>query len=144
MDLAAHVAQWSKDPSTKVGAIIINDDKQVIGMGYNGFPRGVMDSESRYVNKVAKYLFVSHAERNALDNTFAPTKGATLYTTLCPCNECTKGIIQKGIRRVVTTRPDFSKTYLNYNVTIAMFLESGVKLDYVEDDGNVNTARSDK
>lgn len=134
MDLAAHIAAWSKDPSTKVGAVIVNDDKQVIGIGYNGFPRKVFDGESRYITKDAKYLFVSHAERNALDNTFTSTKGATLYTTLCPCNECTKGIIQRGIKRVVTTKPDFSKTYLNYNATITMMIESGTQLDYIDGD----------
>lgn len=134
MDLAAHIAAWSKDPSTKVGAVIVNDDKQVIGIGYNGFPRRVYDGESRYITKASKYLFVSHAERNALDNTFTSTKGATLYTTLCPCNECTKGIIQRGIKRVVTTKPDFSKTYLNYNVTITMMIESGTQLDYIDGD----------
>lgn len=135
MDLAAHVASWSKDPSTQVGAVIVNDDKQILGVGYNGFPRRVFDGDSRYNNKQSKYWFVSHAERNALDNTFTSTKGATLYSTLCPCNECTKGIIQKGIKRVVTTKPDFSKAYLNYNVTITMFVESGVQLDYIE---NIN------
>ena len=136
MELAATVAKWSKDPSTQVGAIIVNEDKQVIGLGYNGFPRRVFDGESRYTTKAVKYLFVSHAERNALDNTFISTKGATLYSTLYPCNECTKGIIQKGIKRVVTKRPDSSKTHLNYNVTTTMFVESGIEVTYLEDEND--------
>lgn len=140
MDLAAHVATWSKDPSTQVGAVVVNDDKQVIGLGYNGFPRRVFDGDSRYATKEVKYLFVSHAERNALDNTFVATKGATLYSTLYPCNECAKGIIQKGIRRVVTRKPDRSKTYLNYNVTTTMFIESNVEVEYLEDE-NDNSGR---
>jgi dCMP deaminase len=133
LDLAEHVSSWSKDPSTKVGAVIVNQDKQVLSLGYNGFPRGVEDLEERYKDRPTKYLFVAHAERNALDNAFTDTRGATLYTTLCPCNECSKSIIQKGIKRVVTNQmlDKDQSVRLNFEVSLAMFKEAGVDLKFL-------------
>ena len=130
--LAEHVALWSQDPSTVVGACIVNDDKQVLSLGYNGFPRGVDDHIDRYLSRDIKYKFVSHAERNALDNAFVDVRGSTLYSTLFPCNECAKGIIQKGIKRVVTTMPDLERVHNNVDVSLTMFAEAGVELLYVE------------
>lgn len=129
LDLAKHVASWSKDPSTKVGAVIVNDSNQVLSLGYNGFPRGVEDRMSRYEDRETKLLFVAHAERNALDNAFVDVRGATLYTTLCPCNECAKSIVQKGIRRVVSYSPPYD-IVLKFNVgtTRILFREAGVEL----------------
>jgi dCMP deaminase len=133
LDLAEHVSSWSKDPSTKVGAVIVNQDKQVLSLGYNGFPRGVEDLEERYKDRPTKYLYVAHAERNALDNAFTDTRGATLYTTLCPCNECSKSIIQKGIKRVVTNQmlDKDQSVRMNFEVSLAMFKESGVDLKFL-------------
>lgn len=129
LDLASHVAGWSKDPSTKVGAVIVNDKRQVLGMGYNGFPRGVNDFAPRYENREAKLMFVAHAERNALDNTFADSEGATLYSTLFPCTDCAKGIIQRGIKRVVTTEPSETQWQrFNCEFSKIMFEEAGVEL----------------
>lgn len=129
MDLASHVAAWSKDPSTQVGAVIVNDKRQVLGMGYNGFPRGVDDTHERYHNRDIKLLFVAHAERNALDNTFADSEGSTLYSTLFPCTDCAKGIIQRGIKRVVTSQPsDTQADRFNMSTSKIMFKEAGVEL----------------
>ena len=129
LDLAHHVSQWSKDPSTKVGAVIANEQHQVLSLGYNGFPRGVEDRESRYNDRTTKLLFVAHAERNALDNAYVDVRGATLYTSLCPCNECAKSIIQKGIKRVVSHPPPAEKTALfKMDVTVQMFKEADVEL----------------
>ena len=125
LKLSEHVAQWSKDPRTKVGACIVSDDKQLIGLGYNGFPRGVLDIESRYEDRTTKLLLVAHAERNALDNCFVSPKGATLYVTVPPCNECAKSIIQRGIRRVVTVVIN-NRPQDNPDVTKLMFAEAGV------------------
>lgn len=132
MDLADHVAKWSKDPSTKVGAIIVNQDKQILSIGYNGFPRGVEDRQWRYDDREMKYLFVAHAERNAIDNAFTDIRGSTLYTSLCPCNECAKSIIQKGIARVVTKPPPIDKAEVfKMWVTNEMFDEANVKITLV-------------
>jgi dCMP deaminase len=100
LSLAEHVAQWSKDPSTKVGAVIVDDKRRVVGVGYNGFARGVKDTDERLQNRDVKYKLVVHAESNALDNA-AYTEGCTLYCTFFPCPQCAARIIQKGIRRVV-------------------------------------------
>jgi len=128
LDLAGHVAGWSKDPSTKVGAVIVNDDKQVLGLGYNGFPRGVHDCTERYNDRNLKLQFVAHAERNALDNA-ADVRGATLYSTLFPCTDCAKGIIQRGIRCVVTTQPnEVQSKRFNFETSKIMFDEAGVEL----------------
>lgn len=132
-ELAQHVADWSKDPSTQVGACVVNEDKQVVSLGFNGFPRGVEDTISRLMNRETKYKFVSHAERNALDNAYVDIKGSTLYSTLFPCNECAKGIIQKGIKTVVTTHPDLDRTHNNLDASLQMFSEAGVKIIFIED-----------
>jgi len=129
--LAHHVASWSKDPTTQVGACIVNEDKQVISLGFNGLPRGVEDLVSRYDDRETKYKFVSHAERNALDNAFVDTKGSTLYATLFPCNECAKGIIQKGIKTVVTVESDPRRQHNNVDVSLQMFKEAGVEVIFI-------------
>lgn len=108
LKLAEHIAQWSKDPVTKVGAVIVDDRKRVVSIGYNGFPTGVGDSEQRYNVRDVKRLFVAHAEQNALDNRPQSVRGMTLYCQYYPCNECSKSIISSGIRRVVTTEPVLS------------------------------------
>ncbi|CAB4143763.1 ComEB Deoxycytidylate deaminase [uncultured Caudovirales phage] len=128
LELAEHVAQWSKDPRTKVGAVIVDEKKRVVSVGYNGFPRGVHDDPDRYEDRTTKHLFVAHAERNALDNAPLMVDGCTIYVPLLPCNECAKSIIQKGIIRVVTYAPDRDGTMFNWDITRKMFYEAGVKL----------------
>ncbi len=103
LELADLVAQWSKDPSTKVG-VVIADGKHVLGLGYNGFPNGVNDSPERYADRPTKYAMIVHSEANALIAASVHgqrLKAATLYTTKPPCTECTKLLIQYGIARVV-------------------------------------------
>jgi dCMP deaminase len=131
LDLCEHVATWSKDPSTKLGSVIVDDKKRILSVGYNGFPRGVTDHEERYNDRPTKYLFVAHAERNALDNAPMMVDNCTMYVTLLPCNECAKSIIQKGITTVVTYQPEREDTF-NWNTTLAMFDEAGVNVVYVE------------
>ena len=131
LDLCDHVATWSKDPSTKLGSVIVDSKKRVISVGYNGFPRGVDDRHDRYDDRPTKYLFVAHAERNALDNAPMMVDNCTMYVTLLPCNECAKSIIQKGITTVVTYRPEREDVF-NWNITLAMFNEAGVNVIYVE------------
>jgi dCMP deaminase len=131
LDLCDHVATWSKDPSTKLGSVIVDDKKRVVSVGYNGFPRGVEDLEERYNDRPTKYLFVAHAERNALDNASMMVHGCTLYVTLEPCVECAKSIIQRGIKKVVTY-PTTRQDVFNWNIARQMFEESGVELIYVE------------
>lgn len=126
--LAEHVSQWSKDPRTKVGAVIVDESNRVVSLGYNGFPRGVADLENRYDDRPTKHLFVAHAERNALDNAPLSVAGCCLYSPLLPCNECAKSIIQKGISRVVSYAPERDGDGFNWDATRIMFEEAGVEL----------------
>lgn len=128
MAMAEHVATWSKDPSTQVGCVIVDKQNRVVSVGFNGFPRGIKDLAERYNDKETKYLFVAHAERNALDNASLSVEGCTLYSPLLPCNECAKSIIQKGITKVVSYEPTEDRPYLNWDITKKMFLEAGVQL----------------
>ena len=135
LGLAQHVASWSKDPRTKVGAVLVNETKQVLSVGYNGFPRGVFDMPNRYEDRPTKLMYVAHAERNALDNCFTDTRGSTLYVTLPPCNECVKSIIQKGVKRIVSLTSD-ARPQDNSDVATQMLLEAGIQLDFIRYDPN--------
>ena len=108
--LAKEISTWSKDPSTQVGAVVIGEHGQLLSQGYNGFPRGIKDSDERLNNRERKYELVVHAEMNAIYNASlngVSLKGSTLYVYGLPiCNECAKGIIQVGIQKVVAMRPE--------------------------------------
>ena len=97
----------SKDPSTKVGAVIVTEDTRQVSIGYNGFPRGLDESPERW-EKPLKYEFVIHAELNAIMNCPFDTKGCTLYCTHQPCHRCLEHLVNAGIRRVV-----YCKEYTN-------------------------------
>lgn len=106
MGIAMLSALRSKDPNTKVGSCIVDKENKVVSIGYNGMPRGVDENEVSWENGEglnSKYLYVCHAEFNAILNTRngAALQGCTLYVTLFPCNECAKAIIQTGIKEVV-------------------------------------------
>ena len=128
LDLADHVATWSKDPRTQVGCVIVDKHNRIVSLGFNGFPRGVKDLAERYNDRPTKHLFVAHAERNALDNAPLSVEGCTLYNPLLPCSECAKSIIQKGITKVVSYEPDEDVEHFHWHITKMMFQEAGVQL----------------
>jgi dCMP deaminase len=137
LGLARHVAQWSKDPSTKCGTVIVDANRIVVGIGYNGFPRGVNDSPARYADRDTKYKFVVHAEANALMNSNGSVRGCTAYVwPVPPCAECTKLLIQSGISRVVSLAPH-SKFYERWEDSITaaseMLAEAGVDDVWIEE-----------
>lgn len=106
MGIALLSAERSKDPNTAVGACIVSQDNKILSLGYNGMPTGCSDDEfpwSRAGNPFdTKYLYVCHAELNAILNYGGTNmRGAKIYTTLFPCNECTKALIQAGISEVI-------------------------------------------
>ncbi len=105
MGIAMLSAKRSKDPSTQVGACIVDSDRKILSVGYNGMPRCCNDDEypwGRQEGLDSKYLYVCHAELNAILNShYGTVRGATVYVTLFPCNECAKAIIQSGIKRIV-------------------------------------------
>ena len=130
-------AKRSKDPRTQVGALIVSKDNKILGLGYNGFPRGISDDEYSWDNTGdyidTKYPYVVHAEVNAVLNSTANLEGATLYVTLFPCNECAKIIIQSGIKEVVYLS-DEKNTDLQTIASKRMFNSAGVKLRQFEGD----------
>lgn len=105
LDLATHVSHWSKDPSTKVGAVIVRPDRTVASLGYNGLPRLVVDDEARLADRPTRLLMTVHAEMNAILSAHERLRGCTLYVSpFFPCANCAAAIIQAGIVRVVTWR----------------------------------------
>lgn len=104
MDLAKHVSTWSKDPSTKVGAVIVGVDRRQIVHGYNGFPPGIED-DGRLHDRQTKYGLIVHAERNAVYNATFPVEGGTMYCTMHPCLDCVKTIVSKKIVRILVPQP---------------------------------------
>lgn len=134
IELAKTVAEWSHDPSTKVGAILVDSDRNIRCVGYNGFPRGIEDSPERLYNRDLKYQLTVHAEQNLL-NTCArigiPTSGCTLVCTHLPCVSCSGSIIQAGIKKVIVKAP--SKDFLSrwkdsIELAQTMFEESDVEV----------------
>lgn len=132
LNLAGVVSSWSKDTSTKVGAVIADTDHRIIGTGYNGFPRGCDDSPELYEDRDRKYRRIVHAERNALLFACRPVAGCTLYTTpFPPCAQCAALFIQAGIKRVVAPVPSLellARWGADLNEAEAMFAEAGVEL----------------
>lgn len=114
MRIAHIMADRSKDPSTQAGAVIANDDNVVVGLGYNGWPRGIKNDDLPWAREggftETKYAYVCHAEENAVYNSNAKTKGCKIYCTLFPCNECTKTIIQNGIKEVIFASDKYHDT----------------------------------
>jgi dCMP deaminase len=107
MELAFLISTWSKDPSTKTGAVVVGPDREIRATGYNGLVRGVDDSVQERMERPTKYDFFEHAERNAVYNaclTGTSLKGCTLYATHAPCTDCARAIIQSGIKTVVTNK----------------------------------------
>ena len=105
MQIASVISQRSKDPSTQAGAVIVDNDNVVVGLGYNGFPRGIdndalpWDRDGDFLH--TKYAYVCHAEENAIYNANNSTKNCRIYCTLFPCNECAKTLIQNGIKEII-------------------------------------------
>ncbi|MDZ7798540.1 MAG: dCMP deaminase family protein [Patescibacteria group bacterium] len=130
MQIAHVISQRSKDPSTQAGAVIVNKDNVIVGLGYNGFPRGVDNDTFPWGRKgklsQTKYAYVCHAEENAIYNANAAVKGAKIYCTLFPCNECAKTIVQTGIKEIIYE----SDKYHDDDIWIAarrIFDSAGVK-----------------
>ncbi len=131
MRIAFTISERSKDPSTQAGAVVVNEENVVVGMGYNGWPRGIescdlpWDREGNFED--TKYAYVCHAEENAIYNANNTTKGCKIYTTLFPCNECAKTIIQNGIKEVIY---DCDKYHDQPEAKVSrkMFKLAGIKL----------------
>lgn len=135
LELSKHIAGWSKDPSTKTGAVIVDKDRRIVSTGYNGFPKGMVDSPGRYADREFKYAHIVHCERNAILFARRPLDGCTLYTwPFASCTVCAAMVIQAGITRCVAPEiPEYLKERWAKDLaqTAAIFEEAGVALDIV-------------
>lgn len=134
IELAKHVATWSKDPSTKVGAVIVDPSHRVIGIGYNGFPRFIDDND-RLNNRELKNEITVHAEVNAILNATNFVHGCEIYVTHPPCVKCATVIIQSGIGAVISPKPSedmLSRWKQSLELASELFKEAVVLQSYVE------------
>lgn len=137
LKLAYEVSQWSRDPSSKIGAVTVGAKGQVLSQGFNGFPRGIADLDTRLNNRETKYKFVVHAEMNAIYNATyngVSLDGSTLYVYGLPiCSECAKGVIQVGIKRVVMPQQEMPEKWRDSWLTsMNFFSEAGVEFDFID------------
>lgn len=127
LDHASHIAGWSKDPSTKVGAIAVDDSRVVLETGFNGLPRGVSDLPER-MERPAKYLWTAHAEENLVAQAARPRlKGSTVYVTHLCCNSCARMLVNAGVKKVVCGNGTTSMPVEQFEIALAMFAEAGVE-----------------
>jgi dCMP deaminase len=139
MGIALLSAMRSKDENTQVGACIVNDENKILSLGYNGMPIGCSDSEMPWNRNGApidtKYMYVCHAELNAILNySGGNIRGATVYCTLFPCNECAKALIQSGVKRVVYLSDKYADSD-SVQASKFMFKLAGVTFDAYEEKG---------
>lgn len=131
---------FSKDPSTKVCAIIINPESlEIKTCGFNGFPRHINENISSRWERPCKYSWVEHSERNALYNACRNgvcLNGSCCIVTMFPCCDCARGLIQSGITQVVTVKPDMDNPRWanDFSISLQMFTEAGVEIMYVKED----------
>ena len=131
LELAQLVSSWSKDPSTKVGAVIVDEQNIIVSVGFNGFPKGIDDND-RLNHREEKYQIIIHAENNALMFAKRPLYGCTIYTyPFMPCPRCAGMIIQSGIKRVVSYKntTDRMRWELDFSISRELFSEANIELE---------------
>ena len=129
LDLAKHISTWSKDPSTQVGAVIVDNSKRIISTGYNGFSMGVHDNIERLENRDIKYEMIVHGEINAIVFARQDLTNTTLYTyPFMPCSRCASIVIQSGIKTVVAPFNNNPRWKDSFEITQTLFAEAGVEL----------------
>ena len=133
MKLATHISEWSKDPSTKVGCVVVGPDREIRSTGFNGFPRGIQDSDDRLTNRDLKYPLICHAEENAIMHAARiglALKGCTAYVTWPPCTRCARSLIQAGVSEIVIPSgleiPDRWRD--DFEMSMGLLREAGVKI----------------
>jgi dCMP deaminase len=127
----------SKDPSTKTASVAFDDDFNILATGYNGFPRGIADTEERLNTRELKYKLVVHGEANMICSAARSghsLKGSTvMVSTLFPCSSCAGLMVQAGVKRVITTKPDIERWRESNELAQAIFDEGGVEVIIVEE-----------
>jgi dCMP deaminase len=132
LEMARLVSTWSKDPSTKTGAVFVRPNRSVIAIGFNGFAAGVDDSEDRYNDRKIKYEMVIHCEENALIAAQSSVEGSCLYTwPFISCSRCSAKMIQAGVKRHVAPLPSedaLSRWKDAFELSLTQFREAGVEV----------------
>jgi dCMP deaminase len=138
MELATHIAQWSKDKNTRVGCIIVGPHNEIRSTGFNGFPRGVDDRLDERQARPLKYSWTEHAERNAIYN--AARAGVSvdrcrMYLPWFPCMDCARAIVQSGIVELIALRPDLHhpKWGKDHKLALELFTEVGLELTWYDE-----------
>ena len=138
IELAKHISEWSKDPSTKVGCVVVGEDREIRSTGFNGFPRGIDDNPERLANRETKYPLICHAEENAIMHAArigVSLKGSTAYVTWPPCSRCARSLIQAGVKEVVYSLeveiPD--RWQEDFKISTEMMQEAGLIVRSVDD-----------
>ena len=139
LELATHISSWSKDPSTKVGCVVVGQDREIRSTGFNGFPRGIADDDDRLTDRSKKYPLICHAEENAIMHAArigVSLKGCKAYVTWPPCTRCARSLIQAGVVEVIYPAgcevPD--RWVEDFDMSIGMMKEAGVNVRPLEDD----------
>jgi len=132
-DLAKEISTWSKDSSSRVGAVIVRPDRTIASVGFNGFPRGVEDRPDRIANRETKLLYTIHAEMNAILSAKEPLKGYSLFVwPFQPCAHCAASIIQAGIKDVYCPSNAHLDSYErwkdSFKTALQMFDEAEVRV----------------
>ncbi len=131
IELARHISGWSKDPSTKVGCVVVGEDREIRSTGFNGFPRGIDDDPERLADREKKYPLICHAEENAIMHAArigVSLKDSTAYVTWPPCSRCARSLIQAGIREVVySSSEEIPERWLeDFEISTSMLAEANV------------------
>lgn len=129
LKLAQHISFWSLDKSTRVGSVIVDEDKRIVSVGYNGFPKNVEDSEERLDNRELKYQLVVHAEINSILFANRPLKDCVIYTwPMQPCACCSGAIIQSGIKKCVSVVNHNERWQESFKLSRQILKEAEVEL----------------
>ena len=131
IDLALHISNWSKDPSTKVGCVVVGADREIRSTGFNGFPRGIKDSIERLEDREMKYPLICHAEENAIMHAARigiSLKDCVAYVTWPPCTRCARSLIQAGVVEVVFPKDiEIPERWVeDFDRSLSMMKEAGV------------------
>jgi len=139
LNICRMVAARSKDPNTQIGCVIAGPAHEIRSTGYNSLPRGIRDDVAERLERPTKYLWMEHAERNAIYNAArcgTPLEGCTLYVEIMPCMDCGRAAVQAGIREVVISRErmsEYSSEYFeeHFRRVVELFREAGVRIRQV-------------
>jgi dCMP deaminase len=139
LSICGNVASRSKDPNTQIGCVIVGSAREIRSTGYNSFPRGIRDNIPERLERPAKYLWMEHAERNAIYNAAragTSTEGCSIYVEIMPCMDCARAIVQAGIGEVVISRErmrQYSSEYYeeHFRMVEVLFEEAGVGIRQV-------------